>query len=237
MAQNTRIAGVDWSSLGLGFTAPIVTGLVGWWWLGGSSALSIPNQSSLTATAGAPSGTITYNTGYCSFAASGYIDTALAETTDMTVIVVARHPTGTYTLNGTIFGNWQSGGAAGFWMGLNSGSNFTASALWSSQGSALAASTSNTSWRCYAGSASATSVVADNLSTAVQGTTSPAGTRTLNTGRTLRIGSFAVGGTAGPIDVAAVAVFDRVLTTPEKTTLNTYFKTAMLVRNAAIILP
>lgn len=82
---------VDGRANALGFRPPVSTGLVGWWWLGGSKSASEKNHAytSQAALMGSP----TIHESYVSFggfAANQWLQTEIAETEDLTWMCVAR---------------------------------------------------------------------------------------------------------------------------------------------------
>lgn len=91
MATVIRITGADFSANSVGFIAPISSGLLGWWYLGGSVAETQQDRAGIAnATL---SGSPTIGNGYVSFGgfSSGqYLTTAIEEVEEMTALVVAR---------------------------------------------------------------------------------------------------------------------------------------------------
>lgn len=251
MAQNQRIAGADFSGLGLGFTAPITSGLVGWYWLGGDAAKASANLVSVTAPAATPAGTMTHYQGYTAFAANAQMRTELPETAEITMIAVARHPTGGPSgVNGSVMGNYGVGqapytGSFGPFMALNSASTVQAGGGRDNgagnvqQLTVTTTTTGSAAWNVIAltfGNASPLRV--DNLRDGTSNTTVNTAARVVNTTRNILIGSFGLGGSTGPMDIAAAAIFNRQLSAAERTLLYTYFRTAMPIRSAGgIILP
>lgn len=91
MATIIRVAGADFSANAVGFLPPVASGLVGWFLLGGTIDQSVRNlaQGGANATAvGSPS----VSAGYCTFDGNtpSHLQTSIAETQDMTLIVVMR---------------------------------------------------------------------------------------------------------------------------------------------------
>lgn len=251
MAQNQRIAGADFSGLGLGFTAPITSGLVGWYWLGGDTTKASANHASLTAPAAIQMGTVTHNQGYTAFAANARLQTELPDTAEITMVAVARHPTGGPSgVNGSVMGFYGSGqapytGSFGPFLAFNGPTSVQAGggrdngAGNVSQATVVTTSTGSATWNVLAmtfGNASPLRI--DNLRDGTSNTAANTAARVVNTTRNIIIGSFGLGGTTGPIDIAAAVIFNRQLTQAEKIALNAYFRTAMPIRSAGgIILP
>jgi len=246
MAQNQRITGADFSALGLGFTAPITADLAGWYWLGASAELSGKNQASLLGDPAVPIGAIIYNQGYAAFGNGGYLLTPLADSAEVTFVAVARRPTIVAGYNGSIMGAYSTGplgGAYGTWMTISTATNCQFNAPRNNAGASVnvstTATTTNTAnWGLYigeGGDASASEVYP--MSGGTPASTASALPRAVNTLATWKIGSFGLGGSPGAVDIACAAFFRRKLSAAERTTLNDYFRSAMPVRNPAIVLP
>lgn len=238
MATLITIAGADFSANSVGFIAPVTTGLLGWWWLGGSVAETQQDRAGIAnaTLAGSP----TIGSGYVTFggySAGQYLTTAVTEVDAMTLLVAARSTEAAHT--GTDLPMFVSNyGADAGNGGINLGASiYVASGTVPAGTIRLAAGQNNngtvqaqtnttfstataTSWNFYAGSLADTSEVNTTTgnarvlynSTTDQTNTSSNYPRVSHSVNKMRIGGGYSSTFSGSCDVAFAAFYSGVLT-------------------------
>ncbi len=261
MATLITIAGADFSANSVGFIAPVTSGLLGWWYLGGSVAQTQQDRAGIAdaTLAGSP----TIGDGYVSFGgySSGqYLTTQVTEVDAMTMIVVARSTEAAHT--GTdlpmFVGNY--GADAG------NGGALIGSSIYISAGTVPAGTTrlgagqnnngtiqaqiattfstaTATSWNMYAGTLADTSEVTTttgnarilyNLTTDQSNETSnyPRVSHSVNK---MRIGAGYSSSFTGSCDVAMAAFYSGVLTPTQLETIYQAVKTRLAALHSITI--
>lgn len=109
---NVTLPGDNYPAL-LGFSIPILDSLEGAFLLGDGIAQMTRNYAPSKADAKAV-GTLRSGAGYAILDESGYLNTGIMETAEMTVIAVGRAPDGTISTNPAFVGNNLNTGTGGF---------------------------------------------------------------------------------------------------------------------------
>ena len=254
MATLITISGVDFSANSVGYVAPVASGLVGWFFLGGSVAETQQDRAGIAnaVLAGSP----TINNGYVSFGgvSSGeYLTTAVAETAECTVLAVAKSTEAAHTgsdlpmfvsnfgPSGVGFSLYISAGTAPAGtvrIGAGQDDNGTPQTQINTNVVVAAA----TSWNFYAAkleSTSADNTAQLNARKLFNKTTSQTGT-TSNYPRIvganpLRIGAGYNSGFSGSCDVAFAAFYNRALTDAEIETIYQAVKLRLAAKHSITI--
>lgn len=251
------ITGADFSAHSAGYLPPVATGLLGWWFLGGSVAETQQDRAGIAnaVLAGSP----TVNNGYVSFggyAAGQWLETAVMETDDITLLTVAR--SADTFVDGThkpmFLGNYGSDSGSGgaligasiyidggtppagtlrFATGQNNSGTYTAHT------STTFSTTNVTTWNFYAGKAAqaggAGSKKLINSTTDQSNAAVPTYPRRSNTVRPFRIGAGHNSSFGGICDVAFAALYNRVLSDEEIETIYQAVKTRLAAKHSIAI--
>ncbi|WP_431281674.1 hypothetical protein ACQW02_20015 [Humitalea sp. 24SJ18S-53] len=233
MATLIRVPGADFSANALGFLPPVADGLQGWWYFGGTLAQSIRNLApgGVDATA---TGSPAVSTGHIScIGNSVYLNTSIPETAELTILIALRSfATFANTANEVMpLSTYGSNGGAGFWLAKSGASvgpigilrahSFVDNAGAYLQVPASITEANLSTWKF------ASMTVDDGVGTNVYDQTgglTAAGTSALARKivvppRTFRIGSSYNTSFQGGVDLAFAAIYSRVLTLAERTSV------------------
>lgn len=245
MATLITIQGADFSANSVGFIAPVTTGLLGWWWLGGSVAETRQDRAGIAnATL---SGSPTIAAGYVSFGgfSSGqYLTTNVTEVDAMTLLVVARSTEGAHSstdlpmfvsnygtdagkggvpIGASIYVSAGTVPAGTIRLGAGQNNNGTVQG----QINTTFSTSTATSWNFYAGTLADTSEVTSTTGNAriLYNMTTDQSNETSNYPRVshsankMRIGAGYSSSLSGSCDVAFAAFYSGVLTEAQITTI------------------
>lgn len=261
MATLITIAGADFSANSVGFIAPVTSGLLGWWYLGGSVAETQQDRAGIAdATL---SGSPTIGDGYVSFGgySSGqYLTTQISEVDAMTLIVVARSTEAAHSGTdlpmfisnyGTDAGNGGTPLGASIYISagtvpagtirLAAGQNNNGTIQ--TQTATTFSTSTSTSWNMYAGTLADTSEVTSttgndrtlyNLTTD-QTNSSSNYPRVVHSANKMRIGAGYSSSFTGSCDVAMAALYSGVLTGTQLETIYQAVKTRLAALHSITI--
>ena len=243
MTMVQTIKNVDLMRAAIAFAPPISDGLVGWWYPGVDSTITTKDFTFTdnAAVIGAP----TYSAGYVTCTGlTNYLQTALPETIDYSILAVVRYPSGQASPNfrGAIGGNWESGHAS---KGLYSTSGtYPATNInlnpGKSSGGSNAAATLNVTDASDSFMVAATvddtagTYAVRNLTAGTVASGTLNGDRQIDGAGTWMFGSFPFTWN-GEIDIAHFSLWDRALSTGEMATLRTFIASFMLDRRSITI--
>lgn len=257
MATLITITGADFSANSVGFIAPVSAGLVGWWYLGGSVAETQQDRAGIAnaTLAGSP----TINDGYVSFAGyddSQWLETAVAETDDITVMCVARSSDtfGSGANKPMFISNFGTdSGSGGALIGtsiyvdggtapagtVRLGGGQDTSGTYTAYTSTTFSTTDVSVWNFYAGKMTAAggsdSRKLINSTTDQSNNTSPSVPRRSNTVRPFRIGASHSASFAGVCDVAFAAIYSAALSDAQIETIYQAVKTRLAGKHSITI--
>lgn len=247
----------DFSANSAGFIAPVSSGLVGWFYLGGTVAETQQDRAAIAnaTLAGSP----TLHDGYVSF--SGYssgqwLQTAIAETDEITLLTVAKS-SDTF-VDGThkpmFLSNFGTdSGSGGALIGaslyidggtapagtLRLGGGQDTSGTYTAYVSTTFSTTDVSVWNFYAGKMLAAGGTGSrsliNSTTDQSNSASPTVPRRSNTVRLFRVGAGFSSSFSGSCDVAFAAVYSRALTDTEIETIYQAVKTRLAGKHSITI--
>lgn len=261
MATLITIQGADFSANSVGFIAPVTTGLLGWWWLGGSVAETQQDRAGIAnaVLSGSPS----IEDGYVSFGgySSGeYLTTAIEEVDEFSLLVVARSTEGAHSspdlpmfvsnygndagnggvpLGASIYISAGTVPAGTVRLGAGQNNNGTKQAQINTTFSVAA----STGWNFYAGTLADTSADTSQAlnarvlynSTTGQSNSSSNYPRVPHSANTMRIGAGYDSAFSGSCDVAFAAFYSRVLSATEVETIYQAVKTRLAALHSITI--
>lgn len=195
------------------FSIPVMDGLAGAYLLGGGEEHGLINWAdedrSLT-TVGTPA----WEDGHAVLSAANYLDTGIAETPAMTLVVIGRR---TSAVNTAFVGNYRDQTNIGIALyAQTANQNIVANADRGSGGGSVQVAGNTDQLRLYSLTVPASGAMTIRDHTAgTSATGTQTGARVVETADTIRIGSFPGVGFPGVAHVSAALVFTRALTIPE----------------------
>ncbi|WP_431282734.1 hypothetical protein ACQW02_25555 [Humitalea sp. 24SJ18S-53] len=248
MTTLIRCRPADFAANALGFLPPVAAGLLGWWYFGGTLAQSIRNLApgGVDATVvGAPA----VSAGYISCVGnSAYLNTSIAEPPEATILVGMRSmATFATSANETMpVSSYGPSGGLGFWLAKSGASVgpigvLRAHAFVDNAGAYLQVAASVTETNLSTWKFASLTVddgvgvnVYDQTDNLTAGATSALARKILVPPRTFRIGSSHNSTFAGGVDLAFVAIYNRVLTPTERASVYAAAKVTLARRSIVV---
>ena len=256
MTTILTIKDADFSANAIGFSPPVTSGLIGWWYLGGTQALT---EKDLSFTGNATlAGSPTIEDEYVSFggASTGqYLQTTLADPVDISMLVVARTSAtfGSAAQRPMYIGNYgadsgysntqhgagiytESGTAPSGVTRASQSHDITGTVTPSTSPALTIATLSSWNFMCSSYAQSGGAKRFRCITTAQSGTATQTATRVPHTTNKLRIGaSFNSSVFGGACDVAFAAVYNVALTTNQEDAIYEFVARFMLDRRSITI--
>lgn len=225
MATLQRVDSANFISGAIGLVPPVSRALAGIFILGGSLELSRRNLAPGAAGPGTIVGAPTVEAGYITTASqSHYIDSGIAETNAMTLIVVARAPLLGSSNRPGLIGNYLNSPASGaaVYIDGTTGTGFPIGApkLNVMMGTLVSQSLTDpdsSAWGYYEGSVfnGAGTILRERTAGVASAAATTATTRVRNTASNIRIGSMAHPSFTGNADISLAIIHADTLTTAE----------------------